>query len=56
MIFLGMDHSFMSGPPILFETMIFFGQLGAEEYCEWYASWDEAVFFPTHKVLPAGNQ
>jgi hypothetical protein len=40
-VFLGIDHSHGSGPPILFETMIFGGK--HEGYQERYATWDEAV-------------
>ena len=40
-VFLGVDHSFGSGPPILFETMIFGGELSLEQ--ERYASRAEAV-------------
>jgi hypothetical protein len=38
--FLGVDHAFGAGPPLLFETMIFGG-----EYDEWmdrYSSYDDA--------------
>jgi len=40
-IFLGLDHSFGRGPPLLFETMTFddYGDGG-----QWrYSTWDEAV-------------
>ena len=30
-VFLGMDHSFGSGPPVLWETMVFGGPLDQEE-------------------------
>lgn len=40
-VFLGMDHSFFDGPPILFETMIFGGP--EDGYQERYSTWDEAV-------------
>ncbi|HEY6143716.1 MAG TPA: hypothetical protein VIV55_09930 [Flavobacterium sp.] len=40
-VFLGIDHSFRSDVPILFETMIFGGEL--EGYQERYSTWDEAV-------------
>lgn len=39
-VFLGLDHSFGDGPPILFETMIFGGK--HNEYQERYATWEEA--------------
>lgn len=39
-VFLGLDHSFGDGPPILFETMIFGGP--EDEYQERYSTWEEA--------------
>ena len=39
-IFLGIDHNFTGGIPILFETMVFGGKLDQEE--ERYATWEEA--------------
>ena len=39
-VFLGLDHSWGEGPPILFETMIFGGKLDQEQ--ERYSTWDEA--------------
>lgn len=39
-VFLGLDHSFGDGPPLLFETMIFGGKHGG--YQERYSTWDEA--------------
>jgi hypothetical protein len=39
-IFLGLDHSFGDGPPLLFETMIFGGKHDQEQWrC---STWDEA--------------
>lgn len=39
-VFLGLDHSFGSGPPILFETMIFGGE---HDQDQWRCStWEEA--------------
>jgi hypothetical protein len=40
-VFLGIDHSFGVGPPLLFETMIFKGPHG--DYQERHSTWDEAV-------------
>ena len=40
-VFLGMDHSFGSGPPLLWETMIFGGE--HNEYQERYSTFAEAV-------------
>jgi hypothetical protein len=36
-IFIGLDHSFGDGPPVLFETMIFGGDRDGEQwrYCTW---------------------
>jgi hypothetical protein len=39
-VFLGLDHSFGDGPPLLFETMVFGGPLDDE--MERYTTWDEA--------------
>lgn len=39
-IFLGLDHSFGSGPPILWETMVFDGEWGNQERCA--GSWEQA--------------
>ena len=39
-VFLGLDHSFGQGPPLLFETMIFGGE--HDEYQERCSTWDEA--------------
>lgn len=39
-VFLGLDHSFDGGPPLLFETMIFGGK--HDGYCERYTTWEEA--------------
>lgn len=41
-VFLGLDHQWGAGPPVLFETMIF-GPAGGENYCERYSTWDEAL-------------
>lgn len=39
-VFLGLDHSWDGGPPLLFETMIFGGEHdGYQERC---STWDEA--------------
>ena len=37
-VFLGLDHSFWGGKPLLFETMIF----PECEYQERYSTWEEA--------------
>lgn len=41
-VFLGLDHNYGDGPPLLFETMVF-GLPGETEYQWRYATWDEAV-------------
>jgi hypothetical protein len=40
-VFLGLDHSFGEGPPLIFETMVFGGELDQEQ--DRYSTWDEAV-------------
>jgi hypothetical protein len=49
-VFLGLDHRWGDGPPLLFETMIFQAWLTpggprqpGELYCERYSTWDEAL-------------
>ncbi len=38
-VFLGLDHRFSNGPPLLFETVVF----GPEnEECDRYSTWEEA--------------
>ena len=39
-VFLGIDHSFSGGRPLLFETMIFGGK--HDEYQKRYHTWEEA--------------
>ena len=50
-VFLGLDHSFGSGPPLLWETMIFGGPLDGDEWR--YASRAEAVAGHESAVLAA---
>jgi hypothetical protein len=42
-VFLGMDHSFGQGPPLLFETMVFPLDSLQDEICERCSTWDEAI-------------
>jgi hypothetical protein len=39
-VFLGLDHSFGGGRPLIFETLVFGGPLDGE--MERYSTWDEA--------------
>jgi len=39
-VFLGLDHSFVKGVIILFETMVFNGKL--DQFQQRYQTWDEA--------------
>ena len=39
-VFLGMDHNFGGGPPVLFETMVFGGPMEGEQ--ERYHTWEQA--------------
>lgn len=39
-VFLGIDHDFFGGPPLLFETMVFGGE--HDQFTERYSTWDEA--------------
>lgn len=40
-LFIGLDHQWGNGPPLLFETMIFGGE--HDDYQRRYSSWTEAV-------------
>jgi len=40
-VFLGLDHQYGDGPPLVFETMVFHDGDGREEWR--YSTWDEAV-------------
>lgn len=40
-VFLGLDHGWAPGPPVLFETMVFGGPFNEEQ--DRYCTWDEAV-------------
>lgn len=40
-VFLGLDHSFGSGAPVLWETMVFGGKLDQEQ--DRYCSYEEAL-------------
>ena len=47
-VFLGLDHNWGEGPPILFETMVFktlpdSNERGMDCYMARYATWDEAM-------------
>lgn len=51
-VFLGTDHNFSGiGPPILFETMVFWPDGPLDEECERYETWDEAE--EGHRVMEA---
>lgn len=40
-VFLGLDHRFGEGPPLLFETMVFGGERDGDQWR--YSTWDEAA-------------
>lgn len=52
-VFLGLDHSFGGGPPLLFETMIFGG--GHDDYCERFETWEQAEAGHQEAVKLAGQ-
>jgi len=47
-VFLGLNHSWVPGPPILFETMIFGGE--HDEYQERYSDWNSALIGHAYAV------
>jgi hypothetical protein len=46
-VFLGLDHNFGQGPPLLFESMVFGGEDDGEMVR--YSTWEEAE--TGHKLL-----
>jgi hypothetical protein len=43
-VFLGFDHQYGTGAPLLFETMLFKSEDDLQEsYCRRYHTWDEAA-------------
>lgn len=55
-VWLGLDHAFLDGPPLIFETMVFKGSAAevedwTEEYCERYST--EAAALAGHEVAVA---
>lgn len=40
-VFLGLDHQFVDGPPLLFQTTVFGGKLDREQAR--YSTWEQAV-------------
>ena len=43
-VFLGLDHNFGDGPPVLWETMVFHDDRGSEDLeCRRYASQQDAL-------------
>lgn len=51
-VFLGLDHNWGDGPPLIFETMIFGGE---HDQVEWrYTTWDQAE--AGHKRVVAALQ
>jgi hypothetical protein len=55
-VFLGLDHNFGGGPPLLFETMVFGGEY--DQQCDRYSTWDEAEagHRAVVEALTVGNQ
>ena len=51
-VFLGLDHQFGDGPPLLFETMIFGGE--HDQWVERCSTWDEAEAIHKHACKIAG--
>jgi hypothetical protein len=46
-VFLGLDHNWGDGPPLLFETLVFGGKLSDE--CDRYSTWEQAEL--GHKAM-----
>lgn len=42
-VWLGLDHQYGSGPPLIFETMVFAGHTLSDRYCERYTTEEQAL-------------
>lgn len=42
-VFLGMDHNWYGGEPLLFETMVFSNGDWGDLYCRRYSNYDDAI-------------
>ncbi len=42
-VWLGANHNYFGGEPLLFETMVFQGAGSNDIYCERYSTWEQAV-------------
>ena len=51
-VFLGLDHSFSAGPPMLFETMIFGGEY--DQYQNRCSTWEQAEIMHKKACALAG--
>lgn len=41
-VFLALDHNFHRGPPVLFESLVFWDGHPLDEKCERYETWEQA--------------
>jgi hypothetical protein len=48
-VFLGLDHNWGDGPPLIFETMVFGGKFDQDQ--DRYSTWDEAIAGHDEMVL-----
>ena len=56
-VFLGVDHAFMGGPPLFFETMIFGGEFNEEQYrCSTWEQAEKQHKVAHYKVLAMSDQ
>lgn len=53
-VFLGLDHSFGDGPPVLWETMVFNGEHDQDQWR--YTSQEEAIAGHSHAVQVAKGE
>lgn len=42
-VWLGLDHQYFNGPPLIFETMVFHGDTCGDIYMDRYTTWEQAV-------------
>lgn len=54
-VFLGLNHAFGDGPPLIFETMVF-GPDSDDVWCERCSTWDQAEAQHAQGIAWAENQ
>lgn len=55
-VFLGLDHQWGQGPPLLFETMVFSDDEGLDDYQDRCSTWEQALLMHAHTVAAVNDR